>query len=341
LLRTIRTDDDEYVCLAAIRVLVELANKRDLRFVTAILCDAFQDPKEESGVDGRLRVGEAMFNLVDGAVDILGGGKGVDVVSRGNTLRAVAEVCVVVAGRRGKRRREMEERNRKERLEVKRKREAEKAWDGEVPVLPTGQEDSEEEEMTEEQKIKREKELEAIEKIVRGWEDTGFEEDVRIRVSAISVLGHVLEMGLDRVTVKVADDAVDIALSILVMEQEPSKAILRRASVLVVLSLLKALNALLEEGNSSGVNLESQKWMTVERVLSWTADMDDDEITRGHAETVLESLENWRMKQLFALRTENEDFMPPLRMEGRLRGLNVNLDAARETPGNMHIEEVE
>jgi len=329
------------VSLAAIRVLVELGSKRDLRFITAMLCDAFQDPKEESGVDGRLRVGEALSNLVDGAVDTFGGGKGVDVVSRGNALQAVAEVCFVVAGRRGRRHREMEERSRKERLERKRKRKAEKVWGGEVPVLPTGQEEDEEEEMTEEQKAKREKELEAIEKIVRGWEDTGFEEDVRIRVSAISVLGHVLEMGLNRLTVKVTDDAVDMALSILVMEQEPSKAILRRASVLIVFSLLKALNALLEEGNASGVNLESQKWTTVERVLRWTADMDDDEMTKGHAETAVERLENWRMEQLFVLRTENEDFIPLLRLKGILSGLDVDPDAARETPGKKHIEEVE
>jgi hypothetical protein len=325
------------VSLAAIRVLVELASKRDLRFVTAMLCDAFQDPKEESGVDGRLRVGEAMSNLVDEAVNTFGDGKEMDVVTRGNTLRAVAEVCVVVSGRRGKRRREMEERSRKERLERKRRRKAEKVWGGEVPVLPTGQEEDEEEDITEEQKERKERELEAIEKIIRGWEDTGLEEDVRIRASAVSILGHVLERGLDRLPVKVADDAVDIALSILVMEQELSKSILRRASVLTVLSLLKALNALHEEGNASGVNLEWQKWTTIKRVLRWTADMDDDEMTKGHAETVLESLENWQMKQLFALRTENDDVMPRFRREGRLRGLNVNPDAVKE----LHIEEVE
>ena len=112
----------------------------------------------------------------------------------------------------------------------------------------------------------------------------------------------------------------------LVMEQEPSKAILRRASVLVVLSLLKALNSLHEEGSANGVNLQSQTWTTIERVLKWIADMDDDEITKGHAEAVLESLENWRMKQLFTLRTENED---------------VTLDAAREIRGKLHIEEIE
>lgn len=341
LLRTIRTDNDEYVSIAAIRVIVELARKRNLRFVTAILCDAFQDPMEESGVDGRLRVGEALSNLVDGAADKFGDGKEVDVTTWGNTLRAVAEICVVVAGRRGKRRREMEERNRKERLDKKRKRKAEKMWGGEIPVLPTGQEEDEEEEMTEEQKARKERKMEAIEKIVRGWEDTGLEEDVRIRASAVSVLGHVLEVGLERLPVKFVDDAVDLVLNILVMEQEPSKAILRRASVLAVFSLLKALNALHEEENASSVNLESQKWSAVERVLRWIVDMDDDEMTKGHAEAVLESLENWQMKQLFALRTENENVMSRLTLEGRLRGLDVSLDAATEIPGKQRIEEVE
>ena len=338
LLRTIRTDDDEYVSLAAIRVLVELASKRDLRFVTAMVCDAFQDAKEVSGVDGRLRVGEAMSNLVDGAVDTFGDRKGVDVATRGIAFRAVAEVCVVVAGRRGRRSREMEERMRKERLERRKRKKAEKAWGGEVPPRPT-EEEEKEEEMTEEQKARRERELEAIEKIVKGWEDTGFE-DVRIRVSAISVLGHVLEMGLDRLTDKVVDDAVDMALNILVMEQEPSKAIVRRASVLIVLSLLKALNALHEEGSASGVNLESQKWTTVERVLRWTADMDDDDMTKQHAETVLESLENWRIRQLFALGMENADVVPRLGLEGRLRGLDVDPDGASDSAGKMHIEEI-
>lgn len=335
LLSVIRTDSEEFVYLRAMRTLTLLVTTRDTGFAVRMVADAFQDVKEESGVDGRLRVGEALSSIIDGLA--VASSVKIDGVTRGTAVCTISEVALVVAGRRGRRTKELRERERTERLEKEKMRKAEEAWGGEVPAFPeSDDEDGEQNTMTDAQKAKTDKELAAMETIVKGWQDTGYEEDVRLRASAMSIVGLAVEKFTGMLGAKLVGDTVDMAMSILGMEQNGHKAIVRRASVLVFMALLKALDSAHDKGKDLNVSLGPEKWTEIEKVLRWTSEMDDDDITKGHAEAVLESLENWRMKQLMALGEES----PRLGLEGRLRGLAVS-PAVQETPVKRRIEEIE
>ena len=344
LLNVIRTDAEEFVYLRAIKTLTVFTAARDSGFAVRMASDAFQDAKQESGVDGRLRVGEALSSIVDAAAAAgeVAGAHGaaarLGVVERGSAVRTVAETVLLVAGRRGRRTKEVQERERGEQLRREKMVRAEEAWGGEVPALPT-LEDEEVNQLTDEQRMRREKEFDAIESIVKGWQDTGFEEDVRLRASAMSIAGHVIEKSLGTVGEKLAEDAVDMALAILAVERESRKAILRRSAVLVFMSLLSALNRAHEEQTHIDVNLSLEKWAEIERILKWTSEIDEDEITKGHAETILESLDNWSMKQLMGLRQTDFEFAPRFGLEGKLRGLAVT--PGEEPKVKSYLEEIE
>lgn len=331
-LQTIRTDPEEFVYLAAIRTLVELAMRRDLRFTSTMVADAFQDVKEESDVDGRLRLGECLNVLVEALSE---DPRRLGAAENGTVTRGIAEVLVSVAGRRGKRSREMQEHQQKERLEKRRKREAEQAWGGQVPEVPN-EEDSI---ITEKQR----RYLESIEKIIKGWEDTGFEEDIRIRTSALSILGQLLQYSLDFCSPSIIQSATDISLSILTLETSPDKGILRRAAVLIPLSILKAMDSANEAGRESAVGLEAGKWVDVKKLLGWIKESDDDDLVREHAEAVIESLEAWRMKRILGARDSVMGIESPnMALEGGLRGLAVNPGMDIDNRGMFkRIEEIE
>jgi len=342
LLDVIRADSEEFVYLRAIKTLTMFSAARGAGFAVRMVSDAFQDATQESGVDGRLRVGEALSSIADAVADDAGGGYGtarMGAAERGGAVRTIAETALVVAGRRGRRTKEIRERERSEQLQRERMKNAEKAWGGEVPPLPALEDDVEDDQLTDEQRMRHEKELDAIEVIVKGWQDTGFEEDVRLRASAMSIIGHILEKNMGMLGDRLIEDSIEMALSILALEREPPKAILRRAAVLVFMSLLSALDHAHEEQRSIEVNISPEKWKDVERVLKWTSEVDDDEITKGHAETILESLENWRMKQLMGLRQMDSEYDPRFGLEGKLRGLAVT--PGEEPKSKRYIEEIE
>ncbi|QDS74414.1 hypothetical protein FKW77_005851 [Venturia effusa] len=337
LLSTIRNETEEYVFLAAIKVLVQLALRRDVVFVTKLVRDAFMDIKEETGVDGRLRLGQTLASLVDGMFEQEHVSHSVE---RSRILAGVAEACVTISGRRGSRQREEKERKAALRLAKRKKKEAEKAWGGEIPNIPSEEEDSDGEDLSPEKKQRRKAEREAVSRIVQGWTETGLEEDIRIRTSALSILSSVLSASetVCLFSDSLIDNATQSCLAVLTLEPSPSSAILRRAAVMVLLSLLNSTDSALQKGKKVAMDLE--KWDEVEKVLRFVVDTDSDDLVLSHAKDFLDSLEAWNMKRIQVVTQAPEGEQIRFDLEGRLRGLEVNPDV-EERKGRVLIEEIE
>ena len=316
LLEVIRTDKEEFVYLAAVQTAVQLAVRRNLGYTSRLFVESFQDIDEQTGVDGRLRIGETLASIAEE----LGNNA---TAQHADVIQSMCQSLLGVAGRRGHREREQLVRQREERLKRRKRKEAERAWGGEVPELEAEDENNEYQVLTPSERERRLRDLEAIESIVKGWEDTGFEEDVRIRASALSVFGRLFEScPRDFQDSNLTTSAIDLCLSILSLELEPAKAILRRSAVLAIFGALKGVDAELEAGQSIGAQpvMKGEDWSKVEKVLRWVADTDPDDLTVGHAETVLKGLEAVRMKILVgAVRSSSE----PQDLNKQLRGLNV------------------
>jgi hypothetical protein len=343
-------DPESYVHISAIPVLVDLAVRTPTP-VVRILVDAFIDIDEASlklrrrkqtdekdrelqeALDFRLRVGEILhaFVLKD---DFFTSKIGRDTTIRYKYLKQISQACLALASRRGKRTQTLSSRTQLARAEREIQEEAEAAWGGPIPNLldPEGNENAQDQ-----------ADLDALRSIVSGWEDTGIEEDVRIRASALSVLGNILEHRVSFLRQVTVDSALQTAMSILAMETSEAKAILRRAAVMVVMGLLRGLDTLLEAGSEPSVGFNTTQQSEVTRALKWVGGEDVDALVRDHATSVLEGLETWRMKKLYQVRDWGLALGPDLNLEGNLRGLHVQPDVSKGIGGTRKIivEEVE
>ncbi|KAI4946154.1 hypothetical protein J4E86_008857 [Alternaria arbusti] len=339
-------DPESYVHLAAIPVFVTLATRAP-KPVVGLLADAFIDIDERSlklargrqtdekerelrnALDFRLRVGEVLNNFV-GEDNFWASPEHSALQHR--CAKQITEACLSLASRRGQRTQTLSARNELADSERKLREEGEAAWGGPIPNVlePEGADPQ------------VQAEYEALQKIVGGWEDTGIEEDVRIRASALSVLSTVMEHRLDVLRQPVVDATLQMVLLVLAMEREESKALLRRSAVLVVMGLLHAIDAGIESGKESAVGLNLKQQEEVERVVKWVRDEDADELVRDHAANVVEGLETMRMKKLYKIGDEGLRLGRDLGLEGNLRGLNVQPQTANgEGQRKMVIEEIE
>lgn len=341
LLRTSLPDPDEYVQLHALKTLAALA-ARDPRLVAGkLLVDAFVDAAQEGGLETRLRVGEVLGRAVGDMQEALRGGGRPDVAR--TVVRKIAAAMARVSSRRGDREKDRQARQRAARLEERKRRDAERAWGGEVPANPALLGEEEESE-------RDKKDAATLSAIVTSWGDTGLEEDVRLRALALSVFTTVVEdpETLACVEKETLEAGVDVAVSSLALEIDETHAILRRAAVLVVYGLVKALDKVHEEGGqmAEGAGLAPSKWEEVERVVGWVRDQDEDSIVKGHAAEVLEGLETWRVKKALGVKGDGSfagHITDDLGLSG-LRGLSVNVDpddGATHNGRKVVIEEVE
>ena len=243
------------------------------------------------------------------------------------------EAVLSVASRRAQRKKTQSTRFEIAELERRTQEEGEAAWGGPIPnLLDPDAEDPE-----------AQRERDQLLKIVMGGEDTGIEEDVRVRASGLSVLSVIVEKRLDLLAQVDVDAALQMAVQILVVETGPAKAILRRAAVLVAMGLLKGMDALLEDGKESAAGIAMRQTDELERVMRWTRDVDGDDMVRGHAENVIEGLETWRMKKLFMVRDEQYRLDANSSLEGNLQGLDVNPTKEQDGKGRRRpiVEEIE
>jgi hypothetical protein len=228
-------------------------------------------------------------------------------------LKRIYEACLSLASRRGKRTHTLSTRTKLAQAEQEQQDEAEAAWGGPIPNLldPEGE------------GLEDQAERDEMLKIVQGWEDTGVEEDVRVRASALSVLTTVVEHRLGFLRQVTVDGALQMVLLIVSMERTEAKAMLRRAAIMVVMGLLRGLDGLLEDEKGSAVGLSIIQQNEVSRVLQWVGTEDTDALVRDHAASVLEGLETWRMKELYQFREQGLAMGADLGLEGNLRGLQM------------------
>ncbi|EMD58373.1 hypothetical protein GGP41_007735 [Bipolaris sorokiniana] len=345
LLSSSLADPESYVHLAAIPVLVTLA-ARVPKPVVGILVDAFVDVDERSlkltrgkqteqkerelrnALDLRLRVGEVLNTFAGSNVSWVSHAKDGTMY---RCAKQITEACLLLSGRRGQRVQTLSMRNEVADSERRLKEEGEAAWGGPIPNVfePDGADPQEQADYT------------ALQKIVSGWENTGIEEDVRMRASALSVLSTLLEYRLEVLRQPLIDASLQMVLLILGLEKDDAKALLRRAGVLVIMGLLRGIDAAIEAGKEGMVALNLKQQQEIERVTRWVKDEDTDELVRDHASSVVEGLETLRMKELYRVRERGLNLDGNLGLEGNLRGLEIQPGEGKKKEKRIMVEEIE
>jgi len=335
-------DPESYVHIAAIPVLVDLAIRAPNPTIK-ILVDAFIDIDEQSlklsrshhtdeketqlqhALDFRLRVGEVLNNIL--LADTFW--SSLPHHTSTSLLKLLSSSCLALSSRRAQRTQTHSTRTSLAHATHRRIEEGEAAWGGPIPNVfdPRGEHT-------------RDEEREEMERIVKGWEDTGVEEDVRIRASALSLLGSILEHRLAFVSQASVDAAMQIVVLILTMETGVSQAISRRAAVLVIMGLLRGLDSALERGEEITVGLSMKQQGEVERVVGWVGREDGDDLVRDHAGSVVEGMGTLGLKRMYRAGEGGVRLGVDLGLEGGLRGLNVRPDGTGEGR-KLVVEEIE
>ncbi len=313
LLVSLLQDEDEYIFLSAIKTLGLLASNHP-KTVVKILVEKYADPHEESSLDVRMRVGEALNKTVEHLGELL-----VEDIAR-----ILGESMIAVASRRGDRPKTLQKKERAKRKAEKARKEAQDAWDGEIPS--EGEDDDDDDEGN----------INAhIASIVEAWADTGREEDIRLRASALSILGTAIETNIAGLGATLTSTAIDCALAILKLEKSFERAILRRAAVMLIMSVVRAIDAAEERGQNLGFGFAEENLAEVLAVLGYVEGTDGDEVVVGYVRAVVESLEAWRLKAVMGLGRERTV------REGSEMGISLDglLVAGRD--GRGRIEEVE
>ncbi|KAK6587000.1 hypothetical protein PZA11_000290 [Diplocarpon coronariae] len=305
-------DNEEYIYLRVIRSFIQLS-QRHPKSVMKDLIDRYVDPQEESELDQRLRLGEALLQVIQNN----------PLAFTGETSTSVCEGLLFVAGRRGYRPKTEQHQEKKNRRKRKQYNEANEAWGGEVPQLDEVLGETSEE-------------SEIMSQIVTGWESKRGLEDVRIRSSALSVLGSGIEANVEGIGSRIISTAVDLSIHILTLEPEPEKGILRRAAMLLLMTFVKALDSARAEGKKLGFGFVGQSLDDVRRIVEYVEGSDGDGLVRQHARDVIEGLEAWQINALIPPQREQ----PPLQ---ELAGLRITPRGVEDSNGRLRarIEEVE
>ena len=319
LLSTLISDADEYIYLRIIHLYTLLSTPHP-RSVITDLTDHFTDPRETHALDARLRFAEALEQVIR---------------RLGSTLppalaRDTGAALLAVAGRRGRRPKTEARQRREAEMRARQDREAADVWGGEVP------------DMSEPVSAEERRREEALERIVGGWESKRGMEDVRVRASALAVLGAAVEGNVAGLGQEVAAAGVDLCVGVLGLEREAEKGILRRAAVLFVLSFVRALEEARQGGRELGFGFGQQAQEDVMRTLRYVAETDNDGLVVQHARDVVESLETWQVVKLLPVEGSQPALGGGLT---KLAGLEVDPERSAAPQGTSggrpKIEEVE
>jgi hypothetical protein len=274
-------DSEEYIYLRAIKSFIHLSQKHP-RAVMKDLVDRYVDPNEDYDLDQRLRLGEGLLQVIQNN----------HLAFTGNQARSVCQGLLFIAGRRGRRPKTEKVQERKNKLKRKQNSEAEEAWGGPVPQLDEVLEESS-------------GDHELISEIVLGWESKRGTEDIRIRASALSILGSGIESNIKGLDSQLLSASIDLAIHILTLEPEAEKGILRRAAILLIMSFIKALSLAREAGEKPVFGIVGESLDDVKRVLEYVESTDNDGLVRQHARDVVESLVAWHMEVLLPARKQS------------------------------------
>ncbi|RDW66011.1 hypothetical protein BP6252_09646 [Coleophoma cylindrospora] len=304
-------DEEEYIYLRAIKAVTQLS-LRHPKSVMRDLIERYVDASEYLQLDSRLRIGESLLQVIQTSRSSF----------TGDVAKFVTQGLMSVAGRRGRRPKTEVEQEKQARVKRKRDNEAEEAWGGPVPQLDEvlgadlSPEDSQ-----------------LLSHIVTGWESKRGAEDIRIRASALSILGSAIEWNAGGIGSAIVATAIDLCIHILTLEPEPEKGILRRSAILLILSLASALESARAEGRNLGFGFVGQSLEDVLRILGYVQSTDNDGLVRQHAQDVVESLQAWQMNSLLPNPSTQTNL-------GDLAGLSIRPGNAAGQP-RPRIEEIE
>lgn len=306
-------DSEEYIYLRVIKSLIQLSQKHP-KAAMKDLIDRYVDPNEEYELDQRLRLGEALLQVIENNA----------LAFNGETAQAVSEGLLFTSSRRGYRPKSEKQQEKANKLKRKQNEEAEEAWGGEVPQLDDALDP------------KAEAENEILSQIVTGWESKRGAEDIRIRASAISILGSGIEANIAGVESRLLSTAVDLSIHILTLEAGPEKGILRRAAILLIMGFVRAMDAARSEGKRLAFGLAGQSLEDVQRILEYVEALDSDGLVRQHARDVIEGLRAWQINTLLPPQKEQTEIQ-------ELAGLSIHPRVDENSIGRVRprIEEVE
>ncbi|KAJ5604170.1 hypothetical protein N7537_007126 [Penicillium hordei] len=358
--------NEEYAYLGAIKIVGILASRHP-RTVIKTLVEEYADRREQRALDERLRIGESLLRTVQELGDALAG----------ETAKILGEAMVAVAGRRGNK--QHAQKIRKKQL-AKEKREQERAQRKEKEsAMPEGWSISSgvakaaaELDLTElHSDDESPEQSEYATNVVAAWaagaSADDAPDDLRVRASAISILGSAINVNILGLGPVILSSAVELGLATLTLEREPESAILRRASIVLILDILKALEAaretrgnkdigfgfsLLDDSTSNfatpyGSSMQGQSTIgnipAMLRTLRFVEGSEEDGLARGNLRALIESLEAWSEKSLMwgiGAQDDQDAFSPQFGLGDRIAGLQVD-PMAGETTGRPRIEEIE
>lgn len=329
LLSSLLNEDDDYINLTVVRLFAQLASRHP-RSTTKEILDHYVDANELESTDTRLRFGEALLQVIQ---------------RLGQTFTAslstqVGEALLSIAGRRAHRPKTKAKQERAARLRELKNKAARDAWQGEVPSLADSED--EDEGKTEEERARER----VIAQIVGGWDGKRGAEDIRMRASALSILSVGVETNMAGLGPTLVQNSVDLCLNVLALESGPETGILRRAAIILIHHVVKALAEARDSGKRLGFTLAEPSRADITRSLEYVAQTDNDGLVQQHACDVVESLRNWQLSALVPGVSE-------MRGEGigsgaftQLAGLDVGVGERPSLPSlepgvRPRIEEVE
>ncbi|KAI9696337.1 MAG: hypothetical protein M1820_008179 [Bogoriella megaspora] len=321
---------DDFVMLGTLRSLTQLAI-HEPEIVIPLLLEVYLDPSSKHGLDARLRVAEALEGLVVDTDSSQATSHSRLMPQRTKFVGRIVEAAVTIASRRG--RAQPQE------------------------SVPGGDHQTQETSPTEvggEEHTSAEDDI--LHRVLETWKLTPHnEEDLRLRSSALGLLSQILSHSplADLTIDSLLNVILEIGTSVLRLEVGPEKAIVRRAAALVCLHFVRALDLTFNEGGEAGLlelKIDIDATLdVVSAVVARVVSDDEDELTRGHGEAVLEEIETWREKRRLGLSEvagpEAAGLTNDLELKldnGNLRGLSV--DVRNRRAGQDHrklIEEVE
>jgi hypothetical protein len=353
------TANEEFIYLNAIKLIGTLASRHP-RTVVKTLVDSYVDKNEQRSLDSRLRLGESLLRTVQDLGDALAG----------ETAKILGEGMVALAGRRGHRPETQKSRKKQLEKELRRKeREERKQKEPALPEgwsIPTDQTQARlEDEMDDDSETESPEQTAHAANIVAAWAagaPTDEEpDDLRVRASALSILASAVQTNILGLGPAIVSSAVDLALATLTLEPAPESAILRRASVVLILDILKALDRARETRRGKdvgfGFSLTDDTYSlgpqnqsgpstvgnipSMLRTLGFIETVETDSIVRGHLRALIESLEAWLEKSLmWGIGAQWED-QPRMELGDRIAGLAVDPMAGRGDSTRPKIEEIE
>lgn len=357
--------NEEFIYLNAIKLIGTLASRHP-RTVVKTLAENYTDRSEHRTLDQRLKIGESILRTVQDLGEALAG----------ETAKILGESMITVAGRRGHK--PQAQRTKRQEEEAERRKKERKERPPREPALPPGlsiPEFAKKVQKPLEDLLKDDSETESPEKtthatnVVAAWAAGAAADeepdDLRVRASALSILASAVQTNILGLGAGIVRSAVDLALATLTLEPAVESAILRRASAVLILDILKAFEAARESrrggdvgfgfsltddasgpsaGQSAGGPSTVGNIPSMLRTLEFVESREEDPIVRGHLRALIESLEAWAEKSLLwgiGMRDGDDGNEPRLELGDSIAGLSVNPMAGQGDGGRARIEEIE